>query len=185
MEVKSRTTALELNRAAAGVENSGSRGQGRQQSGNGSAAAIGENPELEEQSVMVSISAAGLKRSLSLEKQADNAGEDAQFSEGEALEEMMKKIEGLSSQVINGYFSASDRLNFNNEIKRLTSELNRLNSGEAIVTVSDYSQLSKKINDLTKIISDSAVYHKSASAAFMVNKKSTNDITRTQLDIAI
>ena len=43
----------------------------------------------------------------------------------------------------------------------------------------------KKINELTRIINDAAVYRKNASAVFMVNKTTSTETARTQLDIAI
>jgi hypothetical protein len=183
MEVKGTATALGLNRAAAGVENSNSEEKDRQQARKVNTAAVGENPELEEESVQVSISKAGLNRSRSLDKQED--GSEEPFSEKLALEEMSKKMEGLSSQVINGLFSTSDRLNFHDELKRLTTELNRLNHDAATVTQNDCNQLSQKINELTRIINDAAVYRKNASAIFMVNKTTSTETARTQLDIAI
>jgi len=84
-----------------------------------------ESQDLDEQSVMISISAAGLRRSLLLEKQAEkdeNRDDDEEVFSGEAeIEDMVKKMEGLSSQVINGHFSVSDRLNFNVEIETACS----------------------------------------------------------------
>ena len=78
MEVKGTATALGLNRAAAGVENSNSEEKDRQQARKVNTAAVGENPELEEESVQVSISKAGLNRSRSLDKQEDGSEEPFQ-----------------------------------------------------------------------------------------------------------
>ncbi len=184
MQVRSTSTAL-LNRAASAIENSYSDAQERQEALRGHDGVFEENAENEEQSVMLSISAAGRKRSELLASQAENEGEEGEFSSEAELEDMLKKMEGLSSQIINGYFSISDRLNFNNEIQRLNAELNRLNGDTVSVTKEDCTQLSKKISDLTKIISDAAVYRQSARNVFMVNSKQPKKVVRTQLDIAI
>lgn len=184
MQVRSTNTAL-LNRAASAIENSYSDEREKQEALRVNAGALEENAENEEQSVMLSISAAGMKQSKLLSNQTENEGEDSEFSGEAELERMLKKMEGLSSQIINGYFSISDRLNFNNEIQRLNTELNRLNSDAAAATKEDCTQLSKKISDLTKIISDAAVYRQSARNVFMVNSKQPTKVMRTKLDIAI
>ena len=101
------------------------------------------------------------------------------------IEEMMKKMEGLSSQVINGNFSMTDRLNFQREIKELTLELSRAGGNGISFTKNDNVQLSQKMNDLTRMINEAAVYHRSASAVFMVKNRQTAGMQRTFLDIAI
>lgn len=184
MQVRSTNTAL-LNRAASAIENSYSDAQERQEAIRENSSALEENAESEEQSVMLSISAAGRKRSELLASQPESEGEKDGFSSEAELEGMLKKMEGLSSQIINGYFSISDRLNFNNEIQRLNTELNRLNGDAASATKEDCAQLSQRISDLTKIISDAAVYRQSARNVFMVNSKQPKKVVRTQLDIAI
>lgn len=189
MEVRSANITL-TNRAAAAIDNSGSNGKEQQHAMKVSRAGSEESQELEEQSVMISISAAGLRRSLQLEKQADkeNDGEDGDeegFNGEAALEDMMKKMEGLSSQVINGHFSISDRLNFHTEIERLTSELDRLNGGNIAVTRNNCVQLAQKISDLTRSVSDAAVYRNSARTVFMVNSKQPAKPMNTRVDIAL
>ncbi|MDE7416369.1 MAG: hypothetical protein K2N44_08715 [Lachnospiraceae bacterium] len=189
MEVRSANIAL-TNRAAAAIDNSGSNGKEQQHAMKVSSTVSEENQELEEQSVMISISAAGLKRSLQLEKQAEKETDEEESGEerftGEAeIEDMMKKMEGLSSQVINGHFSISDRLNFNNEIEKLTNELNRLNGGNTIVTKNNCIQLSQKISDLTRSVSDAAVYRNSARTVFMVNSKQPVKPMNTRVDIVL
>ena len=94
-------------------------------------------------------------------------------------------MEGLSSQVINGHFSISDRLNFNSEIEKLTNEINRLNGENAIVTKNNCMQLSQRISDLTRNISAAAVYRNSARTVFMVNSKQPVRPTNTRLDITL
>lgn len=181
MEVRNTNAAI-LNKAATAIENSYTDEREKQEAKRKAASALGENAESEEQSVMLSISAAGMKQSKLL---AHNEGEENEFSGEEELESMIKQMEGLSSQIINGYFSISDRLNFNTEIQKLTTELNRLNGAADAVTKEDCAQLSRKISDLTKIISDAAVYRQSARNMFMVNSKQPAKAVRTQLDIAI
>ncbi len=148
-----------------------------------------ESQDLDEQSVMISISAAGLRRSLLLEKQAEkdeNRDDDEEVFSGEAeIEDMVKKMEGLSSQVINGHFSVSDRLNFNVEIEKLTNELNRLSGDIASTTKNDCVQLAQRISDLTRIISDAAVYRNSARTVFMVNSKQPANSMNARLDIIL
>ena len=138
-------------------------------------------PEQEEESVKVSISAAGMRESLKLEKQAAKE----EMASATEIEEMMKKMEGLSSQVINGNFSMTDRLNFQREIKELTLELSRAGGNGISFTKNDNVQLSQKMNDLTRMINEAAVYHRSASAVFMVKNRQTTGMQRTFLDIAI
>ena len=121
MEVRNANIAL-TNRAAAAIDNSGSNGKGQQHAMKVNSAVPEENQELDDESVMISISAAGLKRSMQLEKQAEKEeggteSDEENFNGETELEDMMKKMEGLSSQVINGHFSISDRLNFNTEIE--------------------------------------------------------------------
>lgn len=189
MEVRSANIAL-TNRAATAIDNSGSNGKEQQHAMKVSSAVSEENQELEEQSVMISISADGLRRSLQLEKQAaketDEEESDEEGFTGEAeIEDMMKKMEGLSSQVINGHFSISDRLNFNNEIEKLTNELNRLNGGNTTVTKNSCIQLAQKISDLTRSVSDAAVYRNSARTVFMVNSKQPAKPMNTRVDITL
>jgi len=189
MEVRSANIAL-TNRAAAAIDNSSSDGREQQHAMKVSSAALEENQELDEQSVMVSISAAGLKRSLQLEKQSEKETDEKESGEedftGEAeLEDMMKKMEGLSSQVINGHFSISDRLNFNTEIEKLTNELRQLSDGNTTLTKSNCMQLAQKISDLTRSVSDAAVYRNSARTVFMVNSKQPVKPMNTRLDITL
>ena len=146
--------------------------------------------ELDDESVMLSISAAGLKRSLQLDKQAEKEegeteGDEESFNGATELDDMMKKMEGLSSQVINGHFSISDRLNFNTEIEKLTNELNRLSGGNLAVTKNGCIQLSQKISALTRSISEAAVYRNSARTIFMVNSKQPAKPTNTRVDIML
>lgn len=189
MEVRNANIAL-TNRAAAAIDNSGSNGKGQQHAMKVNSAVPEENQELDDESVMISISAAGLKRSMQLEKQAEKEEDEAESDEesfnGETeLEDMMKKMEGLSSQVINGHFSISDRLNFNTEIEKLTNELNRMSDGNTTVTKTGCFQLSQKISSLTRSISDAAVYRNSARTIFMVNSKQPAKPTNTRVDIML
>ena len=181
MEVKSASSALQLNSAAAAVENGSSGGNNRQHTRKLEAVLLEEKPEQEEESVKVSISAAGLRESLKLEKQAARE----ELASASEIDEMMKKMDGLSSQVINGNFSMSDRLNFRQEIKKLTSEISRAGGNGISFTKNDNVQLSQKISDLTRMINDAAVYHRNASAVFMVKNRQTTGMQRTFLDIAI
>ncbi len=190
MEVRSANIAL-TNRAAAAIDNSGSNGKEQHQAMKVSSAVSEENQDLDEQSVMISISAAGLRRSLLLEKQAEKdesekKDDDEDSFSGEAeIGDMVKKMEGLSSQVINGHFSISDRLNFNVEIEKLTNELNRLSGDIAAASKNDCVQLAQRISDLTRIISEAAVYRNSARTVFMVNSKQPVQSMNTRLDIVL
>ena len=184
MEVRSANIAL-TNRAAVAIDNSGSNGKEQQHAMKVSNAVPEENQELDDESVMLSISAAGLKRSLQLEKQTEKEAAEETFTGVAELEDMMKKMEGLSSQVINGHFSISDRLNFNTEIEKLTNELNRLSGGNLAVTKNGCIQLSQKISALTRSISEAAVYRNSARTIFMVNSKQPAKPTNTRVDIML
>lgn len=189
MEVRNANIAL-TNRAAAAIDNSGSNGKEQHQAMKVNNAVSEEKQEHDDQSVMLSISAAGLKRSLMLEKQAEKGGSKEEDSEesfsGEAeIENMVKKMEGLSSQVINGHFTTSDRLNFNGEIDKLTTELGRLSGDKTMINVNDCSQLAQRISDLTRVINDAAVYRNSARSVFMVNSKQPVKPMNTRLDIML
>lgn len=185
MEVRSANIVL-TNRAAVAIDNSGSNGKEQQHAMKVSSVAPEENQELDDESVMLSISAAGLKRSLQLEKQTEKeAASEETFTGAAELEDMMKKMEGLSSQVINGHFSISDRLNFNSEIEKLTNEINRLNGENTVVTKNNCMQLSQRISDLTRNISAAAVYRNSARTIFMVNSRQPVKPTNTRLDITL
>lgn len=176
MEVKSANASL-LNRATTGVENNGSDSESRQQMMKVNAEIAEEQAGQEEESVKISISAAGMRKSKSME------GEMMTESD---IEDMTKQIEGLSSQVINGHFSMTDRLSFQLEIKQLSMELQRLNGDGISFSKADNVQLSQRIKDLTRTINEAAVYHRSAKAMFMVkNQPSAGKTTRTRLDIAI
>lgn len=182
MEVKSAETTLQLNRAATAVDNNSSEGNRRNNTGKVISQVTEEKPEKEEESVKVSISAAGLRRSLALERAAAKESEVASVSE---VEVMMNKMDGLSSQVINGNFNMADRLKFQSEIEELTAELKRLSGDGISFTKYDNKLLSQRIDDLTGMISKAAVYNKSAKALFIVNNQQTSGNTRTRLDIVI
>ncbi|MFG6366948.1 MAG: hypothetical protein K1W16_00730 [Lachnospiraceae bacterium] len=184
MEVRSANIAL-TNRAAAAIDNSGSNGKEQQHAMKVNSAVPEENQELDDESVMLSISAAGLKRSLQLEKQTEKEAAEETFTGETELEDMMKKMEGLSSQVINGHFSISDRLSFNSEIEKLTNEINRLNGDNMVVTKNNCMQLSQRISDLTRNISAAAVYRNSARTVFMVNSRQPVKPTDSMLDITL
>lgn len=182
MEVKSARTAVQLNVAATAVDNSGSEENSKKQLKATSIGSETEVNETEEESVKIFISADGLRKSKNYEEKTAKDGE--LVSEAE-VEEMMKKMEGLSSQIINGHFSMTDRLNFQTEIRKLTTELNRLNGDGISFSKADNIQLSQRISDLTRNISEAAVYHRSAKALFMVKNQSAPSNNRTRLDIAI
>ena len=86
MEVRSANIAL-TNRAAAAIDNSGSNGKEQHPAMKVNSAVPEESQDLDEQSVMISISAAGLRRSLLLEKQAEkdeSRDDDEEVFSGEA-----------------------------------------------------------------------------------------------------
>lgn len=182
MEVKSAQTTLQLNSAATAVDNNSSEGNRRNNTGKVMAQFAEEKPDKEEEPVKVSISAAGLRRSLALEKAAARENEIAYASE---IEVMMNKVDGLSSQIINGNFTTTDRLKFQNEIENLTTELKNLSGDGISFTKHDNKLLSQRIDDLTGMINKAAVYNRSAKALFIVNNQHKSDNTRTKLDIVI
>lgn len=182
MEVKSANVTLQLNRAATAVDNSGSEENNKRQPRKVVAVMPEENPGQEEESVKISISAAGMRKSKNMEALSNRENELMTESE---IDDMMKKMEGLSSQVINGHFSMADRLSFQTEIKKLTMELNRLNGEGISFSKADNVQLSQQINELTRTINEAAVYHRSAKALFVVKNQPAAGVARTKLDIAI
>ncbi len=182
MEVKSARVMLQMNRAATAVDNSGSDGANKQEFVKKVAGTVEEVQDNEEETVKLSISAAGMRKSKNQEGVQANEG---MLVTSEELEEMRRKIEGLSSQVINGNFSMTDRNSFQMQIQMLTREINQY-SGEGIsFSRYDNVQLSQKISNLTKTINDAAVYHRSASVMFKVKSQQLTGYTRTKLDIAI
>ncbi|MBE5877792.1 MAG: hypothetical protein E7290_13045 [Lachnospiraceae bacterium] len=182
MEVKSARVMLQMNRAATAVDNSGSDSTGKQEYAKKVVGAVEEVQDNEEETVKLSISAAGMRKSKSQDGVQANEG---MLVTSEEIEEMRRKIEGLSSQVINGNFSMTDRNSFQMQIQMLTREINQY-SGEGIsFSRYDNVQLSQKISNLTKTINDAAVYHRSASVMFKVKSQQLSGYTRTKLDIAI
>ncbi|MDE6219026.1 MAG: hypothetical protein K2G51_01070, partial [Lachnospiraceae bacterium] len=68
---------------------------------------------------------------------------------------------------------------------KLTNELNRLSGNTAVITRNDCGQLAQRISDLTRVISDAAVYRNSARTVFMVNSKQSFKPMNTRLDIVL
>lgn len=179
MEVKSANVTLQLNHATTAVDNSGS-DRSNKQVETKNVLAEPKQDATEEESVKVYISAAGLRKSQNVE-----TSEQDMMSEAE-VEEMMKKVEGLSSQVVNGHFSIASRLEFQAEIQKLSDEIKRLNGEGISFSKSDNIQISKRISDLTIKMNEAAVYHRSANAYFIVkSQKMPNRSIRNTLDIAI
>lgn len=182
MEVKSARAMLQMNRAATAVDNSGSDGTSKQEYAKKVNAATEEAADQVEETVKLSISAAGMRKSKSQEGVQANEG---MLVSSEEIEEMKRKIEGLSSQVINGNFSMTDRNSFQMQIQVLAREINQYSGDGILFSRYDNVQLSQKINDLTKTINEAAVYHRSASVMFKVKSQQLSGYTRTKFDIAI
>ena len=94
MEVRSANNAL-LNRAAIAIENSGSGDGAKQQARKVNYAAAEENTEFDDQSVLLSISEAGLKKSLSDKQEVKDDGKCRIFSSEAEIEEMTKRWKGF------------------------------------------------------------------------------------------
>lgn len=182
MEVKSARVMQQMNRVTTAVENSNSESSNKQEYARKVAGAVDELQNNEEETVKLSISAAGMRKSQNQEGIQANEG---MFVTSEELEEMRRKIEGLSSQVINGNFSMTDRNSFQMQIQMLTRELNQYSGDGISFSKFDNVQLSQKISNLTKTINEAAVYHRSASVMFRVKSQQLTGYTRTKLDIAI
>lgn len=179
MEVKSANVTLQLNHAASAVDNSGS-DRNNKQLDKQSVSVDNKQISDEEESVKVFISAAGRRKSETVE----NTEQDF-MSEAE-MEEMMKKVEGLSSQVVNGHFSIASKMEFQAEIQKLSEEIKRMNGEGISFSKTDNLQISKRISDLTNKMNEAALYHRSASAYFIVrNQKMPSRSFRNSLDIAI
>ena len=179
MEVKSARTTLGLDHAARAVDNSGSDSENRQIEKK-ETAAEGKKEETAEEAVKVFISAAGMRKSMHMENESSDLMTEAE------IDEMMKKVEGLSSQVINGHFSIDAKLAFQKEIKELTAEINQLNGDGISFSKADNIQLSQRISDLTTKMNEAAVYHRPANAYFFVkNQQMVSRNIRSSLDIAI
>lgn len=172
-------------RTATAVDNNGSNGNQRRQTYQPRVRTAQEQPEQEEEPVKLSISAAGLRESLRLEREAAKAQTaDAELATQTEIDEMLKKMDGLSSQVINGNFSMTDRLSFQKEFSQLAIEIADAQKGTAFTKI-DNVQLSQKITDLTRRINDAAVYHRRASTVFMVKNGQPTGTETSFLNIAI
>ncbi|MBQ7944324.1 MAG: hypothetical protein IJ326_09720 [Lachnospiraceae bacterium] len=182
MEVKSARVMQQMNRVTTAVENSNSESNNKQEYARKVAGAVDELQNNEEETVKLSISAAGMRKSQNQEGIQANEG---MLVTSEELEEMRRKIEGLSSQVINGNFSMTDRNSFQMQIQMLTREINQYSGDGISFSKFDNVQLSQKISNLTKTINEAAVYHRSASVMFRVKSQQLTGYTRTKLDIAI
>lgn len=182
MEVKSANVALQLNRAASGIDHANGDSNNKGAMTKGSAVQKTGDVQPEEESVKIYISAAGMRISKTMEQMT---AKEADIVTETEVEDMRKMMEGLSSQVINGHFSMTDRLQFKNEIKRLTNELDRLNGDGISFSKADNIQLSRQIQDLTRSINKAAVYHNSAKAFFVVNNQQTTGNNKAVLDIAL
>ena len=182
MEVKSARVMQQMNRVTTAVENSNSERNTTQEYARKVAGAVDELQNNEEETVKLSISAAGMRKSQNQEGIQANEG---MLVTSEELEEMRRKIEGLSSQVINGNFSMTDRNSFQMQIQMLTREINQYSGDGISFSKFDNVQLSQKISNLTKTINEAAVYHRSASVMFRVKSQQLTGYTRTKLDIAI
>lgn len=179
MEVKSANVTLQLNHATTAVDNSGSDRNNKQMEAK-SPLTEAKQDKAEEESVKVYISAAGLRKSQTAEPSEQDLMTEAE------VEEMMKKVEGLSSQVVNGHFSIASRMEFQAEIQKLSDEIKKLNGEGISFSKSDNIQLSKRITDLTIKMNEAAMYHRSANAYFIVkNQRTPNRSIRNTLDIAI
>lgn len=180
MEIVRNNVTLQLNRAAVGVEHSQADSSNKQEV---ERKALHESKQAIEDGqdfVSVSISQAGMQ----IMKNREQSDLDQLASE-EEIEEMKKKMEGLSSQLINGNFSMEDRIRFQTEIKYLSDELVRVNGGGVSFTKADNSDIAKRIQSLTRDISNAAVYHRPVSAFYVVRKQQSAAYTRNKLDIAI
>lgn len=185
MEVKGANGSMGLNNAASKVGSFGHDGGSKNQQMGTNGSYAESNEQKNDEPVMLSISAAGLRQSLLREREAEKT-KSRKERESQEISDMRKKIEGLSSQVINGNFSVTDRNNFQNEIDMLTSELDKLNGEGIAFALRNAAQVSHRIDDLTRIISDAAVYRKNASSVFVIkNQQLTQAIKNTKLDIIV
>lgn len=180
MEIVNNSVSLQLNKAAVGVEQSHADGSNKQEMGKKALQEIKQVQSEGQDFVSVSISQVGMQIMKSREQIDSN-----ELASEEEVEEMKKKMEGLSSQLINGTFSMEDRIRFQTEIKFLSDELVRINGGGISFTKADNADISKRIQNLTKVISQAAVYHKPVSAFYVVRKQQSAAYARNKLDIAI
>ena len=186
MDYMNNGVTLQLNRPTSMVEHSSP--DGHNQNGYERRALSQGQPEeekelsAEEKLVSLSISLEGLQRMKI--RESVEAKDEEEISEDEA-EYLKKRMEGLSSMVVNGNFIMADKLRFQTEIKFLTDELVRINNGGISFTKSDNEEISKRIDALSKEISASALRHRPASAFYTSNSHQKLASAVNKLNIAI
>ena len=184
MDYLNNAVTLQLNKAATAVEHSspdGRNGQAYERRTLQQEKKEEKELSAEEKLVNLSISLEGLQKM----KQQEVFTNKEEAATEEELEKMKKRMEGLSSQVINGNFTMADRIRFQTEIKFLSDELVRINNGGVSFTKADNNEISNRVEALSKEISDSAVCHRTISSYYMMNKQQKNYASKSTLNIAI
>ena len=185
MDYMNTGVTLQLNKAATAVEQSFADGRNGQtyERKTLQQEKKEEDKELsaEQKLVNLSISLEGLQK---MKQQEVLVNREEMVTE-EELESMKKRMEGLSSQVINGNFTMADRIRFQTEIKFLSDELVRVNNGGVSFTKSDNSEISTRIEELSKEIMNSAVCHRPVSAYYMMSKQQKSYSSKSAFNIAI
>jgi hypothetical protein len=178
MEVRIAKLSMLLDRIVEDNEGSGGEGhEGQRYTGDNNADTKDKDSKGdEENSALLSISAAGIRQSLLVEK--DDTKEENR------LMSMSEQIKGLSTQVINGHFSITDRMNFGTEISILNEMLDNLEKADEEDS-EQMSRLSGKIDNLSRIISSAALYRKKDAIIFALTSPVDNDDKRERLNLAL
>lgn len=117
------------------------------------------------QNAMLSLSAKGIKHSsLMTWREAMEAEGIAMPDEAEegivySQAQMTDRLQGLSSQVVNGELSATDKMNFDTELKALMALIDNADDSKC-------AMISERIDDLSRIINDATVYRSNHIAVF-------------------
>jgi hypothetical protein len=118
-----------------------------------------DKKELSSQDAMLSLSSKGAKHS-SILFQSSETDSDEEETDITKFDEMTKQLKGLSTQVVNGHFSATDKMNFDTELKLLSALLKNADNE------SKCEILSERINNLSRIVNSAAVYNDMDLAVF-------------------
>jgi hypothetical protein len=121
-----------------------------------------DKKELSSQDAMMLLSSKGAKHSGVLFQSSDNNYTDIDAEEAglTKFDEMTKQLKGLSTQVVNGQFSATDKMNFDTELTLLSALLKNADNE------SKCEILSERINNLSRIVNSAAVYSDMDLAVF-------------------
>lgn len=185
MDYMNTNVSLQLNKAAAKIEHSSPDGRNSQAYERRvlHQEKEEEKKELtaEEKLVSLSISLEGLQR-MQIKENFEEVVEEASEDE---VEYMKKRMEGLSSQAVNGGFTMADRIRFQTEIKFLSDEVIRINNGAISFTKADNAEISKRIDELAKEMNELSRRRRPSSSFAIIANQQKMAAAANKFNIAI